>query len=83
MKLGVVYEDGTGGLTVTVSDVGEHDVDDEDGFSAAVEEGCAAVGWRPEWEFCYPASHMESGYKLILCRPQGGTPVLPAFMDPV
>jgi hypothetical protein len=42
MKLAFVRE-GEGGLDVTVSNVGEHDVDDEEGFWAAVAEGPQAA----------------------------------------
>jgi hypothetical protein len=85
MKLAFVRE-GEGFLDVTVSTVGEHDVDDDEGFWLAVAEGCVAAGWNSDdWDFCLPASHMDMqwGCKVILCRPKGGTPVLPEFMNPV
>ena len=85
MKLAFVRE-GVDCLDVTVTNVGEHDVDDEEGFWLAVVEGCVAAGWySDDWDFCSPASHMDMqwGCKVILCRPKGGTPVLPEFMDPV
>ena len=80
MKLGFVYEDGTGGVTCMHFDVhDEHDLDEADGFRAAVTEGCAAVGWtRSEWFFMFPHKEGQE-VKLVLCRPMGGTPVLPAF----
>ena len=81
MKLGFVREDGAGGVNMTFSDVGEHNLDEEDGFRAAVTEGCAALGLeRSEWAFKMPAFHMEWDIHLILCKPEGGTPVLPGFM---
>jgi len=81
MKLGFVYEDGTGGVTCTLCDVAdEHDLDEEDGFRAAVTEGCVAVGWtRTEWDFRFPHVEVSQGVMLIYCRPKAGTPVLPAF----
>jgi hypothetical protein len=79
MKLGFVYEDGTGGVTCVVCDVEDHDLDEPDDFLAAVSEGCAAVGWtRSEWFFMFPHKEGQE-VKLVLCRPMGGTPVLPAF----
>ena len=85
MKLGFVYEDGAGGVNMTwFADVGEHDLADDDGFRAAVEEACAVLGWtRPEWDFRYPAIDMEDACKLIMCRKKGSTPVLPGFWDAV
>ena len=84
MKLGFCYEDGIGGVKFMFSDVGEHDVESEDGFRAAVTEGCAAVGWtRTEWDFRFPAAQLECGHVWIMCRPKGGTPVLPGFGDAV
>jgi len=80
MKLWFVHEDGTGGVKMQFCDVDEHDLDEEDGFRAAVTQGCAAVGWnRTEWDFRFPAAELECGHTLIMCRPKGGTPVLPAF----
>jgi hypothetical protein len=80
MKLGFVYEDGTVGVTGVVCDVEDHDLDEADDFLAAVSEGCAAVGWtRSEWYFMFPHKDGGQGVKLVLCRPMGGTPVLPAF----
>ena len=80
MKLGFVFEDGLGGVKMQFCDVDEHDVDEHDGFRAAVSQGCAAVGWtRTEWDFRYPAEELACGHTLIMCRPKGGTPVLPAF----
>ncbi len=81
MKLGFVYEDGTGGVTCVLCDVeDEHDLDEEDGFRAAVTEGCVAIGWnRSEWNFRFPHVEVNLGVMLIMSRPHGGTPVLPEF----
>ena len=80
MKLGFVYEDDTGGVTFVLCEVEDHDMDEVDGFLAAVSEGCASVGWtRSEWFFMFPHKDGGQGVKLVLCRPMGGTPVLPAF----
>jgi hypothetical protein len=81
MRLGFVYEDGTGGVTVRLCEVDdEHDLDEEAGFRAAVTEGCAALGWtRGEWEFKFPHEELSQGFMLIKCKPRGGTPALPAF----
>ena len=80
MKLGFVYEDGTGDVTCVVCDVEDHDLDEADGFRAAVTEGCAAVAWTlGEWEFKFPHEELSQGVMLIKCRPRGSTPVLAAF----
>ena len=81
MKLGFVHEDGTGGVTCVLCEVeDEHDLHEEDGFRAAVTEGCAALGrTRGEWEFKFPHEELSQGVRLIKCRPRGSTPVLPAF----
>jgi hypothetical protein len=82
MKLGFVHEDGAGGVNYTWCDVGEHNMHEHNGFRAAIEEGCAAVGWdrSSEWHFCFPAFEVHLGPSLILCKPEGGTPVLPGFI---
>ncbi len=81
MRLGFVYEDGTGGVTVRLFEVDdEHDLDEEAGFRAAVTEGCAALGWtREEWEFKFPHEELSQGVMLIKCRARGVTPTAPAF----
>ena len=81
MKLGFVYEDGTGGVTCALCDVDdEHDLDEDAGFRAAVSEGCRQLDWcREEWEFRVPAEPLPCGHVVIKCRPRGATPALPAF----
>ncbi len=81
MRLGFVYPDATGGVTVRVCEVeDEHDLDEEAGFRAAVTEGCAILGWnRTEWDFRFPHDDGGQGVMLILCRARGSTQTLPAF----
>jgi hypothetical protein len=81
MRLGFVYPDATGGVTVALCETEEeHDLDEFDGFADAVTEGCAAIGWtRGEWEFKFPHSDGGQGISLILCKPRGSTPALEAF----
>jgi hypothetical protein len=84
MKLGFVHEDGAGGVKFAFCDVGEHDLNEDEGFCYAVEEACAALGWtRPEWDFRHPVFEEMEWCKLILCRLKDSTAVLPGFMNPV
>jgi hypothetical protein len=81
MRLGFVYPDATGGVTVQLCEVeDEHDLDEEAGFRAAVTEGCAALGWtRSEWDFKFPHQDGGQGVMLILCKLRGSTPAVEAF----
>jgi hypothetical protein len=81
MRLGFVYPDATGGVTVALCETeDEYELGEFDGFADAVTEGCAQLGWtRGEWEFKFPHEELSQGVMLIKCRPRGSTPVLPAF----
>ena len=81
MRLGFVYPDATGGVTVVLCEVeDEYELGEFDGFADAVTEGCAQLGWtRGEWEFKFPHSDGGQGISLILCKPRDSTQVLEAF----